>query len=206
MKVIHVIPSAFNYFDDIRAEAFALIEYLELMGIDNEAFTIEFGGSVPETTRTEVKATAPSQQFKGLVPTKEMIALFASGDIVHVHCPLLGGARKILRWKKAGAPQPLVVSYHRRVIVPDFFSLLTSAYNAWYLPKLWRLATVGVVLGEAGLPSKLARQHDRVVRIDDSEEFLGEELVIGPDGRRLTRQERLAIKHAIVYNQVVSSS
>ncbi|EKD42976.1 MAG: hypothetical protein ACD_72C00515G0006, partial [uncultured bacterium] len=43
MRVLHIIPSAFDYFDDIRSEAFKMIDAEIEMGIDAEAMTLEYG-------------------------------------------------------------------------------------------------------------------------------------------------------------------
>ena len=39
MRVAHLIPASFEYFDDIKSEAFALVEAQNDLGMEVEAFT-----------------------------------------------------------------------------------------------------------------------------------------------------------------------
>ena len=140
MRVIHIIPSAFDYFNDIRAQAFALLEELHKLGVENEAVTLQYGAT-GKTLKESVRQSAPSvHSYLGDFNMDSVIKSFADFDIVHLHCPFFGGAGKILRWKKLNPNIPLVITYHRAVRILDVVSLFMKLYNAYYLPKFFKLA------------------------------------------------------------------
>jgi len=140
MKVIHIIPSAFDYFDDIRSEAFKLLEELHKGGVESEAFTLQYG-STGKALKASIKKVSPSvHDYIGNFDMDNAIASFSDFDIVHLHCPFFGAAGKILRWKKLNSNIPLVITYYRAVRVLDLMSLFIRFYNAYYLPKFFKLA------------------------------------------------------------------
>ena len=140
MRVIHIIPSAFEYFDDIRSQAFKLLDGLNKLGVETEAFTLQYG-STNKAQKASIKEAAPSvHDYVGNFDINSAIANFSDFDIVHLHCPFFGAAGKILRWKKLHAGIPLVVTHYRAVRVGDAMSLLIRLYNAYYLPKIFKLA------------------------------------------------------------------
>ena len=59
MRVIHIIPSAFEYFDDIRSQAFRLLDGLNKLGVETEAFTLQYG-STNKAQKASIKEAAPS--------------------------------------------------------------------------------------------------------------------------------------------------
>ncbi len=140
MRVIHIIPSAFEYFDDIRSQAFKLLDGLHKLGVENEAFTLQYG-SPSQAEKTSVREASPSvHDMVGTFDISSAIKDFADFDIVHLHCPFFGAAGKILRWKKLNSSIPLVITYYRDVRIVDLMSLFISFYNKYYLPKLFRLS------------------------------------------------------------------
>lgn len=140
MRVIHIIPSAFDYFNDIRSQAFALLESLHKLGVENEAVTLQYGAP-GKTIKESVRRSAPSvHNYLGDFDMESVIKSFADFDIVHLHCPFFGGAGKILKWKKANPRAPLVCTYYRDARFEDMISLFIKFYNAYYLPKIFKLA------------------------------------------------------------------
>ena len=140
MRVIHVIPSAFDYFDDIRSQAFKLLDGLHKLGVETEAFTLQYGAT-NKAEKASIKSASPSvHNYLGNFDIDSAIDNFADFDIVHLHCPFFGAAGKILRWKKLNPGIPLVVTYYRDVRVQDLMSLFIKLYNVYYLPKIFKLA------------------------------------------------------------------
>lgn len=139
MRVIHIIPSAFEYFDDIRSQAFKLLDGLHKLGVENEAFTLQYG-STNKAEKASIKAASPSvHNYIGNFDIDSAINNFADFDVVHLHCPFFGAAGKILRWKKLNPNVPLVATFYRQVRVVDLMSLFIKLYNAYYLPKIDRV-------------------------------------------------------------------
>ena len=139
MRVIHIIPSAFNYFDDIRALAFELMEGLNGLGLENEAVAVQYG-TTTKKTEAAVGHAAPSRRYIGTENFAETLRDLQNYDIVHLHCPGLGALGKICAWKKNNPGVPLVASYYRGVPLADFFSLFMILYNNFYLPRIFRSA------------------------------------------------------------------
>ncbi len=204
MKVIHIIPSAFSYFDDIRSNAFYVVDNLSKIGVETEAITIEFGMTVPTAVREAIGEEAPSQKYQGLAPMSQVMASLDQFDIIHVHCPLFGAAGKILSWKRQHPNRCLVVTYYRRVMIPDFFSLLIVAYNFYYLPRLLAAAEVVITPALRSMPWSLQRRNQRIIEIDESPSFNGVDVTVNPDGEVLSPGEQLAMKYAMVYTTIVN--
>ncbi len=139
MKVLHIIPSAFNYFDDIRAEAFVWLDEENNFGLESEAITLEFG-STTKQEQSEIKAVAPNRQFVGQQTISKNSESWDKFDIINLHCPFFGAAGEIIKWAKDRTDKSLVVTYHNDFRTPDFFSLIIKLYNIYYLPKVFSLA------------------------------------------------------------------
>ncbi|TSC84751.1 MAG: Uncharacterized protein G01um101413_135 [Parcubacteria group bacterium Gr01-1014_13] len=140
MRVIHVIPSAFEYFDDIRSRAFKLLDGLHKLGVETEAFTLQYG-TPNKAEKSSIKQASPSiHNFIGSFDINSAIENFSDFDIVHLHCPFFGAAGKILRWKKLHPDTPLVLTYYRDVRIVDLMSFFIKLYNGYYLPKFFKLA------------------------------------------------------------------
>lgn len=140
MRVIHVIPSAFEYFDDIRSVAFKLTDELHKLGVENEAFTLQYG-QPSRATKASVRESSPSvHNYVGNFDIDSAIKSFSDFDIVHLHCPFFGAAGKILKWKKLNSGIPLVAFYYRDARIDDLMSLFIRFYNMYYLPKIFKAA------------------------------------------------------------------
>ncbi len=156
MRVIHIIPSAFEYFDDIRSQAFKLLDGLHKLGVETEAFTLQYG-SPNKAEKASIKSASPSvHNFIGDFDIGSAIANFSDFDIIHLHCPFFGAAGKILQWKKLNPNTPLVVTYYRDVRVVDLMSLFIRFYNAYYLPKIFKLADATIRFKAEESPESIA--------------------------------------------------
>lgn len=140
MRVIHVIPSAFEYFNDIRSQAFKLLDGLHKLGVETEAFTLQYGLPDKEEKASIKKASPSVHNFIENFDVNSAIVNFSNFDVVHLHCPFLGAAGKILRWKNQNPNVPLVVTFYRQVRITDLMSLFIKLYNMFYLPKIFKLA------------------------------------------------------------------
>lgn len=139
MKVIHIIPSAFEYFDDIRARAFKTVSEQNSLGIAADAFTLQYG-SVSRGEKAGINAAAPHQHYLGQSSFSQLVYRLADYDAVHLHTPFLGGAGALVKWKRAHPDIPLLASYYRPVKIVDGFSVFIWLYNRFYLPKIFALA------------------------------------------------------------------
>jgi hypothetical protein len=202
MRVIHIIPSAFEYFDDIRSEVFKLIEGLYKMGIETEAFTLQYGGPT-KTIKDQIKEDSPSvHNYISSTGAAGLVDGLAGFDIVHLHCPLLGAARQVLNWKKTHPRTPLVITYHRDVVWTDLFSLFIKLYNYYYLPKLFKVANIVVCQNLEELGSFRGSRHiDKNKDLAVLDEIKLEGDWVDPKWSPL---EVVAAKTALIYNTFVS--
>ena len=82
MRVIHIIPAVYNYFDDIKDFAFGVLEHQLKLGVDADAITLQYGkGDVKKQDYLKLKvyyATA-LEKFelakKGLILAKGAVLL-----------------------------------------------------------------------------------------------------------------------------------
>ncbi len=140
MRVIHIIPSAFEYFSDIRSLAFKLLDGLDKLGVETEAFTLQYGPP-NKAEKISIKKLSPSiHDFIGSFDINTAIDSFSDFDVVHLHCPFFGAAGKILHWKKLHSNVPLVITYYDDIRINDLMSLFIRFYNRYYLPKFFKLA------------------------------------------------------------------
>lgn len=202
MRVIHIIPSAFEYFDDIRSDVFKLIEGLYKMGIETEAFTLQYGGPT-KTIKDQIKEDSPSvHNYISSTGATGLVDGLADFDIVHLHCPLLGASRQILNWKKNNPEIPLVITYHRDVVWTDSFSLFIKLYNHYYLPKLFKMADIVVCQNLEELASFRGSRYigkDKELVVIDEIKLEGD--WVDPEWNDF---EVVAAKTALVYNTLVS--
>ncbi len=147
MKVLHIIPSAFDYFDDIRSESFGLLEEEGDLGLESDAISVSYGG-ITKKEKIEVMSTAPSRRYIGQEDFKKTIEAWNYYDIINLHCPFFGELGTILKWSKEHPEKCLIITYHHDFITPDFFGYLIKMYNYYYLPKLFDLAKSVVFFAE----------------------------------------------------------
>jgi len=147
MKVLHIIPNAFDYFEDVRHEAFEILEKESELGIDADAITLDYG-TITRKEKTETKIVAPSQQYLGQQPIETNVDVWQNYDIINLHCPFFGAGGKILEWIKNHPDKFLILTYHRDFKTTDFFGYIIKYYNYYYLPKLFKLATWALFFGD----------------------------------------------------------
>ena len=138
MKVIHLIPSAFDYFDDIRDKAMALVNAERELGIDAEAYTLQYGAAT-QREKNLISQKAPGLNFSGLINGGDLINDLGNYDIVHLHCPFFGLAKNLLAWKKSNPDKILVATVWREMKITDLFSVFVYLYNCYYWPKISKL-------------------------------------------------------------------
>ncbi len=183
MRILHIIPAAFNYFDDIKAEAFKLVENLHKLGIETDVFTLQYGGNPSsKSSMDSIRESAPSRQFVGMVGGEKITDEFVDYDIIHLHCPFFGAANKILKWKMSNPKIPFVVTYYRDIESTDLFAWIIKWYNSYYLPKIFAVADI--VCQKNTLPNHLTRSVDKVKLI---EEIVGVEEYAGLYSRLITK-------------------
>lgn len=139
MKVVHLVPAAWDYFDDIRDAVFGLIGKEIKLGLASEAITLQYNQTTPRQAK-EISSRLPGLSYRGGMSGKGLAVALDEFDLVHLHCPFLGAAKDIIAWKKSRPDKPLLVSVHRPVRIVDFFSLIIAAYNTFYQPKIFSLA------------------------------------------------------------------
>lgn len=203
MKVIHIIPSAFNYFDDIRAAAFGLIEKLDKFGVDSVAFTLQYNSVISTRMKDQVRTAAPSQTFAGMSTLDNMFDELSNADIVHVHTPLFGGMGQFFAWRANNPTVPVVLTYYRPCALTNLFSYFIYAYNWYYLSRLVGTATVNTL--QALSPFVKSLPGVQFLPIDSSNTLAGENLTEILDGVQLTVDEIPAAKYAVLYQDLLDT-
>lgn len=151
MKITHIIPSAFEYFNDIRERAFSWVEALGEHGFDVDVFTLQYDR--PDTqVKEDVAIVAPSRKYESTGTVKTMIETITKSapskeaEIIHLHTPFLGGAGQIIKFIKSRPSARLVITHHRPVRFEDLISVYIYFYNSYYLPKLFALASAVLLI------------------------------------------------------------
>lgn len=195
MRVLHIVPSAFNYFDDIRSRAFAVVDGLHRLGIETEAFTVQYG-STGKNLKESVKAVSPAHTLAATIGAQGLGDSLQDFDVVHMHCPFLGAAKQILQWKQAFPNKILVVTYYRDVPFSDGFSLFVKIYNAYFLPKIFKAADV-VICNNI---NELA-QFKGAKYISAQQKVMGlDEIILEKKWGKLDSKQAVAAKILLVYN------
>ncbi len=139
MRVLHIIPSAFEYFDDIKKTVFELVEKLNKRGVENEVITLQY--QTPSKKERQAGLTEKvTRKYQGTVDFVAALQGAKDFDVVHLHCPFLGAADKIEEWKKNNPQIPFLVTYYRDVYWQDLISVYIRWYNYRHLPKIFALA------------------------------------------------------------------
>ncbi|MEK7680681.1 MAG: glycosyltransferase [Patescibacteria group bacterium] len=154
MRVIHIIPSAFGYFDDIRSRAFSILNAQHELGVEVEAITLQYE-SPSRSVRQEVEESSPAvHSYQGDATVGEAFLHLDDSDLVILHASFFGAGGKVLRWAKKGKA-PFFIVYHGQIVVTDFYSLIIKIYNWYYLPRLSRQADYILdIQGENGLSAR----------------------------------------------------
>jgi len=193
MKVLHVIPNAFEYFEDIHSEAFKLLEAEGDLGVEADAVTVEYGG-VSKKEISEVKKNS-SNKYIGQESFEKNIDSWELYDIINLHCPFFGSVGKILDWIQKHPKKFLVITYHYDFETPDFFGYFIKLYNYFYLPKLFKAASIIAFFEERYDLSRLAI---KMIKNDEKTVVLGLHLEDG-DNHNISIAEDLVM----VYNSLM---
>jgi hypothetical protein len=200
MRVTHIVPAAFNYFEDIRSAAFQLAGGLQNIGIEAELFTLQYE-SVNKKMKTEAQeASKNTHAYIGSMNGRDLIEDLNGSDLVHMHCPFLGAARLILQWRQYNPRTPFLVSYYRDVAVPDIFASYIWLYNRIYMPKIFKAAnaiicqsreTIGAFSGVRSMP-------------EDKKVFFLDQIPVDKKIKTQPFEMQLAVKTAMVYNNFIA--
>jgi hypothetical protein len=174
MRVVHVVPSAFEYFEDIRVAAFNIVEELDRQGIDSEIITLQYGNP-SRSTREVAERQEMKRSYKGTLPIPELLESLKQCDIIHFHTPILGFLGKFITWQKTHLDAKVVVSYYRPIAYTDVLSWFIAWYNRHYLPRLAAKAKAIVYFTDYGTKSIAARMADEALVID-AHSFISEPL------------------------------
>lgn len=196
---MHIIPSAFNYFDDIKVKAFDVVDGLSKIGVEVEAFTLQYGG-VTKSVKEGVRQSSPRVHvYTGSTNADGLTSSLEGFDIVHLHCPFLGAASHVVQWKKTHQNIPLVITYYRDVRFVDLFSLFIKIYNAIYLPKLFKLADMVVCQNFDNFRTKGGGRY----MVEDKKIIALDEVSLDESLGVFSGNESLAAKMLLVYNNLV---
>ena len=200
MRVTHIVPAAFNYFEDIRSAAFQLAGGLQNIGIETDLFTLQYE-SVNKRMKTEAQeASKNTHAYIGSMNGRDLITDLNSSDLVHIHCPFLGAARLILQWQQHNPQVPFLVSYYRDVVVSDVFAGYIWLYNRVYMPKIFRAASsvmyqnreiMGAFSGVRSMP-------------EGKKVFFLDQISVDKKLKAQPEQMQLAVKMAMVYNNFIA--
>lgn len=171
MRVLHIIPTAFNYFDDIKSFVFSVLDYQNNAGIEADAITLQFNNQDTKPERQQLKAKRdealekmargekkidyPKYNYAGTQSISNALDDLSGYDIVHLHMPFFGGAKHILHWRAQNPQTNFIVSYYYDFKTPDFFGIIIKLYNYFYLPKMFKAATAVLTLEEVGFKMSL---------------------------------------------------
>lgn len=203
MRIAHLVPASFEYFDDIRSEVFDLVEAEHALGVDVEVFTLQYGTPTKTSGAPSVPSGSRKRKFGGTVDFAVVLRELADFDLVHVHCPFFGGLKKLVAWKHQHPNIPLVVTVYPEVAASDLFSYLVRWYNRAYLPRLLSVAEVVTTMSLESLARSWVPKIKLLILADYSATFQDIDLTTSPDNKRLTPEERLAAKYIMIYQNIV---
>ncbi len=191
VKALHVIPGAFDYFDDIRKSALQLTDALsEVQGLEVEYIVLEYG--MPKAGHGSFEERMTGRVHQGYGKVEETVASLGEYDIVHLHAPFLGGAKQIIKYyNETSSPPALVITYYHDLKITDLLSYYVRWYNRKYLGQLFEKASAILVAGKKGEWKELTTQQTIVDKYD----FLGDISL---------NQEQVVEKNIIMYNNLAN--
>ncbi|HNU96132.1 MAG TPA: hypothetical protein PKH95_01870 [Candidatus Magasanikbacteria bacterium] len=148
IKVLHIVPSAFDYFEKIRKEAFLLVDSLDELGFDNYVFTLQYEAVNKRLEKKVQRETKGKMGFEKIYNIAEIKDKMDEADIIHLHAPFLGMGKKILEYKKKNPKKKFIVTLHPGLPYVDFFTIIIWLYNSWYLGKMFAIADFVAVENE----------------------------------------------------------
>ena len=158
MRVVHIIPATFNYFDNIKEFAFSILEKQNSFGIEADAVTLQYSKHDIKKDRAilkekkdialqkllagEIKIDYPKYNYKGSNTLSVAFEKLSDYDLVHLHAPWFGAGEDILKWRRLNPEQPFIVSYYYDFKISDILGIMIKIYGYYYLPKILNLANV----------------------------------------------------------------
>lgn len=211
MKIIHIIPFAFDYFTDMRDRAMSLVESERNAGVEAEAYTLQYG-PVSSHQKQGAAEKAPSLGFLSMNSSAGLVNDLNNYDIVHLHAPFLGMAGHVLKWKRNNPARPFVITYWRDVRISDSLSVFIALYNRYYLPRFFSLSEAVVFHGSASEKSTTAgRRMAGKIHCDFliGQSFLEADeqnihLTMPPDKIKLTQVDMEAQACISIYNKLIN--
>lgn len=210
MKILHIIPSAFSYFDDIKGKAMSLAEKQKELGFSVEAFTVQYQGFTPKQA-AESSLQAPLLHFSGVFDAEEVISQLHYFDIIHFHAPFLGIIGKICGLlKNKASKSKIVISYWRDPIINDIFSVYIYLYNRFYVPKLSVLSDAQMFMeaNDCSLVDikRWIKNPNNVLNFGD-EQTINNNIPLTPDANRikLDIRNKEAVACLSIYNKLINS-
>lgn len=176
MKILHIIPSAFSYFEVIRKNSFILVDGLNDMGFENYIFTLQYS-AVNKRMEKEVKEqTKNKMNFEKIYSENEFEEKMDWADIIHLHAPFLGMGKKILNYKEKNPQKKLVITVNKNLQYVDFFTIIIWLYNKWYLNKLIQKAdfvcATDETVMEKTVGNRIKKDDKKFVPLNDLFDFI----------------------------------
>lgn len=196
MRVLHLVPAAFDYYDDIRNRVNGWLAYLPEFGIMAEVITIHYGTSA-QGMKKQTSDEAPKSRFMGRVETDEVVNDWSNYDIVHWHCPFIGGAKHFLGAVLAHPETPLIVTVHRLPRCGDVLELIMYWYNRYWLNKILKVATAVALVD----PNDAVKKWVTKAANDVKKVYILDPATVGDSGKLVPRT--VAEHLAMLYNTVV---
>ena len=225
MKILHIIPAAFEYFEDVKKVAFRIVESQNEVGAHADAFALQYSSHdiSAENQKNKNKFTKammdknagrsakfPTIEYKGLQAIDKSISCFNDYDIVHLHTPFFGAGRKILKWKKLNPDKKFVISFYVDFKSKDLFSFFIKLYNSYYLPRLFKIADLLIGLEEESFFQTFAHHYvddfDKMVFMIDKDSVDYSKLTIKENGVKLSSEEfakTLAERMIVTYQKLL---
>lgn len=148
MQILHIVPAAFEYFEDIRKEAFDLVDSLNSLGYDCEIITLQYSAVSKRLEKQVAQETKQRMQFEKIYNDTELKEQMDKAEIIHLHVPFLGMGKKLLKYKQDNPQKKFIITFHQNLPYTDFFTIIIWLYNSFYLRRLVNLADFVVAENE----------------------------------------------------------
>jgi len=148
MKILHIVPTAFEYFEKIRSEAFGLVDDLNNLGFACEIITLQYS-AVSKRLKSRVAEESEERiGFEKNYGDKELADKLDKADIIHLHAPFLGMGKKLLKYKREHKEKKFLITMHANLPYSDLFTIIIWLYNGFYLKRLMNEADFVVAENE----------------------------------------------------------
>ena len=146
IRVIHIVPAAFEYFEDIKSKALRLASLEREFFLDVEVLTLQYGPD-SKSKAQEIKQRFSGLGLKGFYNLEQVIDRLADFDIIHIHCPFLG-VGKVWQWLKKPHKPKLCLTFYASIENDDMFSWFISFYNWFFIPRFFKIADLIIMEDE----------------------------------------------------------